>query len=245
MSEEQVQKSLDDFSVLIATPHSYETIHKMWFAMFEQLLRPQNSRLYMDPTLPLDKNRNNAVREALNNGYDHILFIDHDNILEPDTLIKLLQYNVPIVGCLYFERQYPHLPLIYTFEEDGQTVRVEYNYPKGLAKCDVIGLGCSLFQTEVFQQLSDPWFCYEHNGQSWGTEDIAFFYKAKERGIPVCVDTENTVGHLTVRTIEEGDWLYYKSGYLQEVSRKANEMGTDIVFLDKTQRVMKPPSARI
>jgi len=243
-AQESVQRTLDSFKVMIATPHSYSFIFKEWFIMYEQLQKPATSRLYMDPNLPLDVNRNNAVREALEAGCEYLLFVDHDNILPSDTLVKLLQYNVPVVGCLYFERKYPHLPLIYTFEQDYQTVRVEYNYPSGLVKCDVIGLGCSLFNTGVFKQLSDPWFCYEYKGHTWGTEDIAFFHKLKDNDIPVCIDTKHTVGHLTTNMVDEGDWLYFKDAYLAEVNKKAQELGTKAVFLDKNKGVLKKsPSA--
>ena len=243
--QQLVQRSLDDFNIMIATPHSYPTIFKEWFVMYEQLRKPAHTRLYMDPNLPLDVNRNNAVREALDANCEYILFIDHDNILAPETLVRMLEYNVPVVGCLYFERKYPHLPLIYTFEEDFQTVRVEYNYPNGLVRCDVIGLGCSLFHMNVFKQMQDPWFCYEYKGHIWGTEDIAFFHKLKEANIPVCIDTKNTVGHLGSNVVDEGDWLYYKENYLKEVNKKAQELGTNSVFLDKTKGVLKrSPSAK-
>lgn len=241
----QNHRSLDSFKVVMATPHSYPTIHKDWFIMYEQLQKPSSLRLYMDPNLPLDVNRNNAVREALETGAEYLLFVDHDNILPPDTLVRLLEYNVPVVGCLYFERKYPHLPLIYTFEEDYHTVRVEYNYPKGLVKCDVIGLGCSLFKVDVFRQLEDPWFCYKYSGKTWGTEDIAFFHKLKDAGVDVYIDTTHTVGHLTSTVVDEGDWLYYKDGYLSEVNEKAAELGVNAVFLDKNKGELKrSPSAK-
>jgi len=237
---------LNDFSILIATPHSYSFIYKDWFVSYEKLIKPaSSSRLYMDPNLPLDVNRNNAVREALEMGADHLFFVDHDNILEPDTLVRLLQYNVPVVGSLYFERKYPHLPLIYIFEDDFKTVRIVYDYPKGLVKVDVIGLGCSLFDMNVFKQMPEPWFTYEHNGHVWGTEDIAFFHKLKETKVDVYIDTEYTVGHLTTQVVGEGDWLYYKQPYLADVAKKAKELGTNAVFLDKTKgEYRKSPSAK-
>lgn len=234
------QRPLDSFKILMATPHSYPSIFKDWFIMYEELQKPSSLQLYMDPNLPLSVNRNNAVAEALEKNCEYVFFVDHDNILQSDTLVKLLQYNLPCVGCLYFERKYPHLPLIYTFEGDFQTVRVEYNYPKGLVKCDVIGLGCSLIKTEVFRALGDSdWFTYEYGGHQWGTEDIAFFHKLKDKGIPVHIDTEHTVGHLTQTTVEEGDWLYYKKGYLDLVNKKAAELGTQAVFLDKNKGKLK------
>ena len=238
-------RPLEDFKILFATPHSYPTIHKQWFSMYEQLVKPRTSRLYMDPNLPLDLNRNNAVKEALKGDFEYVFFIDHDNILPSDTLVRLLGRNAPVVGCLYFERKYPHLPLIYTFEQDFKTVRVEYEYPKGLVQVDVIGLGCSLIHTDIFKQLDEPWFAYEHAGQKWGTEDIAFFHKLKELDIPVYIDTEHTVGHLTEYTIEEADWLYYKNAYLAEVDKTAKSLGTNMLLLDKNKgKLVKSPSAK-
>jgi glycosyltransferase involved in cell wall biosynthesis len=208
--------------------------------MSEELRKPSGIKLYMDPNLPLSVNRNNAVQEAIDHDCEYVFFVDHDNILGPDTLVRLLEHNLPVVGCLYFERKYPHLPLIYTFENDYQTVRVEYNYPKGLVRCDVIGLGCSLFKVEVFKMLGDSdWFCYKYKGHEWGTEDIAFFHKLKDRNIPVHIDTEHTIGHLGTNRIDEGDWLYYKDGYLDIVNKKAAELGTQAVFLDKNKGILK------
>jgi glycosyltransferase involved in cell wall biosynthesis len=199
----------------------------------------------MDPNLPLDVNRNNAVREALEMNADHIFFIDHDNVLEPNTLVRLLQYNVPVVGSLYFERKYPHLPLIYTFEDDYKTARIVYEYPKGLVKVDVIGLGCSLFDINVFKQMPEPWFTYEYKGHTWGTEDLAFFHKLKDANVGVYIDTEHTAGHLTTCVVDEGDWLHYKQAYLADVAKKAKELGTNAVFLDKTKgEYKKSPSAK-
>lgn len=233
-------RPLDSFKILMATPHSYSTIHKQWFVMYEQLQRPASIKLFMDPNLPLSTNRNNAVREALDTGCEYVFFVDHDNILDPDTLVRLLEYNLPCVGCLYFERRYPHLPLVYTFENDFQTVRVEYDYPKGLVRCDVIGLGCCLLKTEVFTAVGDSdWFCYEYAGHAWGTEDIAFFHKLKDNGIPVHIDTEHTVGHLSNYVVDEGDWLHYKDGYLGAVNKRAAQLGTKAVFLDKNKGELK------
>lgn len=240
------RRELNDFRIVIATPHSYDTIYKQWFLAYEQLIKPASSKLVMDPNLPLDVNRNNAVEEALKSSAEYLLFIDHDNLLDPETLVRLLQANVPVIGALYFERKYPHLPLIYTFEHDYQTVRVEYNYPKApVVRCDVIGLGCSLFKMEVFKQLQAPWFCYEYKGHTWGTEDIGFFHKLKDADIPVFIDTLNPVGHLSSQVVTEDEWEYHKKGYLKLVNERAKELGTTSVFLDKRDgKLIKSPSAR-
>lgn len=239
-------KALNDFKILIATPHSYDTIYKQWFIAYEQLKKPSYHRVYMDPSLPLDVNRNNAVRQAKENDCDHVFFLDHDNLPDEEMLVRLLSYNVDVVGALYFERKYPYLPLIYTFEDDYQTVRVEAYYPEApLVKCDVIGLGCSLFKIGVFDKVEEPWFCYEYDGHIWGTEDIAFFHKLKDRDIPVHIDTKHTCGHLSMHVVDEGDWKYHRDAYMKTVNKRAAELGTNRVFLDKSKNVLvKSPSSK-
>jgi len=231
-------KPLDDFKITIAVPHSYETVYKQWFASYETLIKPRHVALYFEPSLPLDVNRNACVRKAQETDSEYIFFIDHDNVMDPHMLVRLLQYNVPIVGALYFERGYPHLPVVYTFpsdeeEEEQGTVKVLHDYPKGLIQVDVIGLGCSLFKMEVFEKIPYPWFSYEYKGNKWGTEDIAFFHKAKDYNIPVYIDTEHTCGHLSVYEVTEGDWLFHKEAYLKEVQKKMQEWNTKSVFLNK------------
>lgn len=232
--------SLEDINILIGTPHSYPMIHKEWFAMYERLQKPKTCRLYMDPSLPLSDNRNNCVLEAQESGADFLMFIDHDNILDPDMLVRLIQYNVPICGALYYERKYPHLPVAYTFENDYQTVRVMYEYEKGVTKLHVTGLGCTLIDMRVFDIIPEPWFCYEYKGHTWGTEDIGFYHKVHDYGIDVFMDTKNTVGHLTESVIDEGDWLHCKDGYLAEVNRKAKEFGSNAVYVDKRKNQILP-----
>ncbi len=89
-----------------------------------------------------------------------------------------------------------------------------------------------MFHTDVFKQIEAPWFCYEYAGHHWGTEDIGFFHKLKDNDIPVHIDTQHTVGHLSSQVIDEGDWLYYKDSYLQSAEKKAQELGTNAVPAD-------------
>ena len=200
----------------------------------------------MDPNLPLDVNRNNAVQLAFDQDCEYIFFLDHDNIPHEDTLVRLLTQNVDVIGALYFERKYPHLPLVYTFEDDFKTIQVQVNYPSApLVRCDVIGLGCSLIKMDVFNRIEKPWFAYEYKGYTWGTEDIAFFHKLKDSGIDVHIDTEKTCGHLTEYVVDEGDWEYHKSAYLRIVNDRAAELGTQKVLLDKAKDILiKSPSAK-
>jgi SAM-dependent methyltransferase len=167
------------------------------------------------------------VQRAIDEGWDYLCFIDHDNILPPDGIIKLWRYNLPVVGGLYFERGYPHLPLLYTFNPTTGDITVALDYPKGLVRCDVLGMGCSLWKTEVFKKFPSPWFTYERpdGGSAYGTEDISIFRRLKALGIPVHVDTNLTIGHTGMYTFTEMDWLRCKPGYVRTCMEELAKRG--------------------
>src|SRR5512139_646559 len=61
--------------------------------------------------------RNMIVDQAIKGDFEWLLFIDHDVILPPKTLIRLNDYmlagDTPIVNGLYFTKSVPAEPLIY------------------------------------------------------------------------------------------------------------------------------------
>lgn len=233
--EEPTGRDLNDFRITMATPHSYDSIYKEWFAAYCQLIKPDNMQLIMNPNMPLDKNRNEAVEAARENGSEYLFFVDHDNILAPNTLVHMLQANVDIIGCLYFERKYPNLPLIYRFEQDKKTATVVTEYPKGLVICHATGLGCALIKMSVFDELDEPYFCYEYDGYEYGTEDLGFYRQCMDKEIKVHVDTNHCVPHLGMNAITEEDWIRNKKPYMQMVEMRAKEIGSNNLLLDKNK----------
>jgi SAM-dependent methyltransferase len=216
--------------ILFCTPLTLDTIFTKWFKNWSTVTKPPNTTTSFDSTMPLSTNRNKCVQRAIDEGWEYLCFLDHDQILQHDTVIQLWKYNLPVVGGLYFERSYPHLPLIYNFSNEGQTIRVLHDYPKGLIQCDVLGMGCSLWKTSIFKQFPAPWFTYEKKGrgigtENWGTEDISVFAKLKELNIPVHIDTNLTVGHTGMYTFTEEDWLRCKPGYVKKCMEELAKQG--------------------
>jgi glycosyltransferase involved in cell wall biosynthesis len=203
-------KSFSEIKLLFSTPCSLATLYKKWFESFMLLKKPQNWSMRIEATLPLDVNRNNTIKFALENSFDYIMWIDHDNLLDNECLLRLWSYNFDVVGSLYFERAYPNLPLIYVFPEERNNIGIVTDYPKGIVKCDVIGMGCSLWRTEVFKKIQEPWFTYNDGKVQWGTEDVCCFMKLKDAGIPVYCDTQHPVGHVGEHVFDERDWLNAK-----------------------------------
>jgi GT2 family glycosyltransferase len=141
---------------------------------------------------PLDRVRNNAVREMLAGDYSHLFFLDDDVLAPPEALLVLLARELPIVSGLYPRRDEPHYPIIlstpktpegkYTFEFPYRMKPPENR----LVECDVVGAGCLLVERRVFEALAEPWFRLTDKVG----EDVYFCMHAKHHGgFPVYVDT--------------------------------------------------------
>lgn len=76
---------------------------------------------FMNQVTPLGYNvadaRNVIAHLACQDGFDWLLFVDHDVILPPDCFVKLNEYmrdaTIPVVCGLYFAKCHPPEPLLY------------------------------------------------------------------------------------------------------------------------------------
>ena len=145
--------------------------------------------------------RNDIVRMALEGGFDYIFMVDADMYVPKDTLQKLLEYPTEIclglcprkntkVGktCIYKIGQVNY--------EDAYTY---YDLPK---KDRVMvhggGLACALIKTDIFKNLTYPWFRYvTYQDGSELSEDLYFCSQAKANGYKIYVDTRVRCGHAT------------------------------------------------
>lgn len=145
--------------------------------------------------------RNDIVRMALEGGFDYIFMVDADMYVPKDTLQKLLEYPTEIclglcprkntkVGktCIYKIGQINY--------EDAYTY---YDLPK---KDRVMvhggGLACALIKTDIFKNLTYPWFRYvTYQDGSELSEDLYFCSQAKANGYKIYVDTRVRCGHAT------------------------------------------------
>jgi hypothetical protein len=151
------------------------------------------------------------VQEALGWGANFMLWADADHKFPEAALLRLLSLNLPVVGVNYPRRVHPHRPtasgdgneLVWTTEElarDGAVARVHS-----------LGFGFCLIDMTIFETLQRhadeagrgsiwPLFAVEMIGD--GTqiigEDIFFFRRLAEAGVPVYLDhaLSWSVGHV-------------------------------------------------
>ena len=79
-----------------------------------QLQAPEGETLRMTRQGPLavDVARNEVVRAFLQQDSEWLLMVDSDATLHPQTLLRLLSWNQPVVGALSFQRYGPCMPTV-------------------------------------------------------------------------------------------------------------------------------------
>ncbi len=185
----------------------------------------------------LTEGRHMLVAEALNWGADYLLWADADHVFPPDTICRLWARNVSIVGCNYSRRGTPTAPTaakIVTDDlgEDHKNLcytTMEKWHDNVLEEVDHMGLGLCLMRMDCFDALQVqaekegkdtfmPLFMFTPTEGFKGMigEDVYFFKKFKDAGVPVYLDhgVSWEVGHIHKIVLtnhhavrQEQDWI--------------------------------------
>jgi len=128
----------------------------------------------------------------------HILFIDSDVIVRPNTLSRLLSHNKDIIcGVCPLELRGN---IVWNMSRDPSKktfAPLEIDeLPDNLFKATKIGFGVVLVKTEVFLKLQWPFWKFEYTpGDITKGEDIYFGDKAIEAGYDLWVDPKVKCEH--------------------------------------------------
>ena len=151
----------------------------------------------------------NAITEILNHPelsqWEYLLTIEHDNIPQPDALVKLIERmeknpQFACIGGLYFTKGEGGVPQIWGDPKDSLNFRPQPPDPNGgLVECNGTGMGFNLWRLQMFKdpKLRKPWFktLNGSEGQGVGTQDLYFASDAKKHGYRFAVDCGVKVGH--------------------------------------------------
>lgn len=143
---------------------------------------------------------NEIVRQVLAEpAITHVFWTEMDMLLPPDAVPKLLELGKPIVSGIYFlrggggqpclyapppcetiENPYVHTPIT-MYDERGP-----FKLAKKAGGCP--GMGCVLFERQVFERIAEPWFDLKANdpGKKNGYgQDLYFYTKVRHAGFEV------------------------------------------------------------
>jgi len=193
-----------------------------------------------DRPLPIADARNSLVEGLLAYPeYGWLLQIDQDAILHPETLMRLISWDVPIISPLVFARYPPIMPVAfskrgpdlteneYTVEIDevrhwigmhekmwtSEPVVLDPTPEDSLIRRWFVGTHCLLVRRDVFETIEPPWFKRETEpGRQATGSDRYFCQKAVAAGFPIYMDRSVVAGHMYgQRSLGSLDFLAWDS----------------------------------
>jgi len=149
--------------------------------------------------MPFDHARNTGCLKTLELGFDYCFFLDDDIIPPSDTIVRLMNHNLPIVSGMYYRRSSPICPVMMRNVPGGKQWISEFKTPD-LMEVDYVGAGCLLIHSSVLKAVPQPWFdwrCdrYDLPELERMSEDFAFCENAKKHGFKTFVDTSIQCKH--------------------------------------------------
>ena len=140
--------------------------------------------------------RNDLVREAINGGHSHLLFLDDDMVFPYNLLDSLCKYEAPVVAANCCQKK---LPLTFTAVGlDGK--RVDSTGKTGYEQVRRVGAAVMLIDLGAIKKLHDPLFNFEWNADSGRLigEDYYFCRLMSRHNIPIIIDHDASqhIGHI-------------------------------------------------
>lgn len=135
--------------------------------------------------------------------YKYILTAEHDNVAQPDALLKLLAQmeahpEFACIGGLYFTKGLESgVAQIWGDPRDpNMNFRPQVPIPNTLQECCGTGMGFNVWRLEMFkdERLRRPWFKTQTEG-GISTQDLYFWGDARRHGYRCAVDTSIPIGH--------------------------------------------------
>lgn len=137
--------------------------------------------------------------------FKYVFTLEEDNLPPPDAMLRLYESitDYDIVGGLYWMKAEGGTPVCFGDPQASEfNVRPVVPPPNTVMPVTMIGLGCTLWRTDVFRTVPEPWFQTvvdydEATGGTCMTQDVPFFAEAWKRGLRVGVDSRVRVGHMS------------------------------------------------
>ena len=145
--------------------------------------------------------RERMVREAVEQGYDYILFADSDMIFSGEDLKRLLAHNVGICSGLYVKRDGSNVNVAY--KDIITRRRFPFREPKlivdsetsGFGRVAACGFGFCLIKCSVIKTMMKYYKALFEPVKGLG-EDAAFCYRARKVGFYTFIDRDVKLGHI-------------------------------------------------
>lgn len=190
---------MSKIKVLCGAPCGKTPVYDLFYDSFTTLEIPHGSIKQRVTGGSVPSNLNKIVESAIEHKASHVFIVEDDSSFAPNTLIRLLTHDKPVVTGLCRSRQAPFRPYIY----DGLDLKLGLLWrdltpeDSGLIKVSATGMGGILIKMSVFDKLKKPYFHSYYDGETeWG-QDIVFGKSLIEAGIDVYCDLDVIIDHAT------------------------------------------------
>jgi len=170
--------------------------------------------------------RNGLAKQAIEGGYDRILWLDSDMSFGPDLMARLMadmdENGLEMVGGIYFSRKTPSVPICYQkvgYFHDDETDVVSpaalnyYDYPQeSLFPVEGIGFGAVLVSVDLIKRVQDKYGLPFSPILGFG-EDLSFCIRARDVGATIMCDSRIKCGHV-------GQFIFGEEGYAHPNKRE-------------------------
>lgn len=208
------ENNLKPKNIVIAIPHTGTLPTDVVMSLLRLQTGPYKIQFVPLKSSILFISREYLVSAALDGGADYILFLDSDQIIPEDLLIRMgswMDRGADILTTLIFRKDPPYQPCVFASSERLESGQISLQYcdianqdltkPFYVANC---GLGCAMIRKEVFYKIPQPWFL----PAPYTGEDIAFIHKAtQDYGYKIICDPTIQIGHIGIKNFTREDYL--------------------------------------
>lgn len=157
--------------------------------------------------------REYLAKAALDAKADYLMFLDSDQVVQPDTISRMAKYldnGEDIVTTLIFRKDPPFEPCIFKSQEELPNRQIALKYydviNQDLTKpfyVESCGFGCIMMKLSIFKDIPQPWFL----PRPYTGEDIAFMWEVRKKGYKILCDPTIEIGHIGFKNFTRKDYL--------------------------------------
>lgn len=163
--------------ILICTPTKDSVSAGFTFDLVRLIQETPDAYFTISQGSLLPNQRTSLVKLAQEAHVSHVLFIDSDMRFPQDTIKRLLEHKLDIVGANCAQRGIKKT-----------TTGISSKNKTGIEEVKKIGFGVTLIRMDVFIKTPTPWFATPFDGKQFVGEDIFFCRKITEAGFKIFVD---------------------------------------------------------
>lgn len=179
-------------AVLIPCRDTLHSAHALALAELVKFNTMHNidTHVFMDASTILLTQRERLATQAVGLNADYMLWLDSDMVFPATTAVRLLAHNEPVVAGNYIRRQKPYKGVAYKKIGDWEKP-LSFDIQDELVSVAGVGMGCLLIKTDIFKELSKPWFDFQWTPSSndFLGEDMYLCQKITAAGYSIKIDT--------------------------------------------------------